>query len=247
MTIISAITRHWILNLAWECRREISDVIPFVEEMHLNVSKVPGVTANDYAAALLDLFNSGAIKVRFKDEDGSLANRSDLEAALHTRLLLPPISGRRTHRRDGPPILPPAVIRDAPDLAWELSPLGAEEWESLAQPDWNRFATVLSDPESGEMWSANLDLLMSELGWSRELNGIDIDKATLSLQVLRDFAITYWKVLPVVHHASFKCNWIEHRWTVEGTPDPEWFRMRRTSRFDWYTKPWMLSGWPAAK
>jgi hypothetical protein len=245
MTTTSAITRHWILNLARECRGRISDVVPFVEELHLNVRKVPGVTAEDYATVLLDLFDSGAIRVRSRDEEGSLAKRSDLEAVLHARLQLPPVSRMTFLRKKKPPTDPPAIIRDAPDLGWELTSQGGEEWESLALPDWNHFATILSDPESGEMWSSNFDLLMAELGWSRELNGVEIDRSSLNLELLHDYAITYWKNLPVVHHASFKCRWGEHGLSTD-RPEPEWFQKWWRSRHEWYTAPWMLPGWPAA-
>jgi len=247
MSTIIPIARHWILNLAWQFRGRVSDVVPFVEEQYLNVRKVPGVSAGDYAALFVDLFQSGAIRLRSTDEDQSyLANRSDLESVLEARLQLPPISGRKIYKKDGPPILPPAIVRNAPDLTWELSPLGGEEWESSAQPDWNRFATILSDPESGEMWSSNFDLLMGELGWCRELEGVVIDRTTLKLEVLHDFAITYWKVLPVVHHANFRCSWVDHGMGINGRPEPEWFRTWWTSRHDWFKNPWMLAGWPPA-
>jgi hypothetical protein len=244
MTTTSAITRHWILNLARECRGRISDVVPFVEGMHLNVRKVPGVTAYHYAAAFLDLFDTGAIRVRLRDEEGSLANRSDLEAVLQARLQLPPISRMTFLRKEGPSTVPPAIVREAPDLGWELSAHGGEVWETLAQPDWTHFATILSDQESGEMWSANLDLLMAELGWCRELNGVEIDRTTLSLEALHNYAITYWKVLPVVHHATFRSRWAEFGWPVQGRPEPEWFGDWFTSRGTWYKQPWMLVGWP---
>ena len=38
--------------------------MPFVEELHLNVRKVPGVAPAEYAAGLLDLFDSGAIRLK---------------------------------------------------------------------------------------------------------------------------------------------------------------------------------------
>ena len=221
--------------------------MPFVEELHLNVRKVPGVAATEYAGALLELLDSGAIRLRVIDGDeDSLANRSDLETILRARLQLPSISRMTFLSKKESSSSPPAIVREAPDLGWELSPLGGEEWETLAEPDWTHFAAILSDQESGEMWSANLDLLMAELGWSQELNGIDIDRTTLSLDVLNDFAITYWKVLPVVHHASFRSRWVDHGWPVKGRPGPEWFLSWWMSRDDWYKKPWILPGWPAA-
>ena len=248
MSTARAITRHWILNLAWECRRRVSDVVPFVEELHLNVSKVPGVAAIDYATVLLDLFDSGAIRLRLTDEEGKPhANRSDLEKVLEARLQLPPVSRMAFVGKKGPSSVPPAIVRQAPDLGWELSQRGGEEWETLAEPDWEHFAAILTGEESGEMWSANFNLLMAELGWCRELNGIEIDRATLSLEVLHDCAITYWKVLPVAHHATFHSGWVEHGWPpVKGRPAPNWFHNWWSSRDNWYKKPWMLPGWPAA-
>lgn len=221
-------------------------MVPFVEELHLNMRKVPGVAASDYAAVFLDLFDTGAIRLRLRDEEGSLANRSDLEAVLQARLQLPPISRMTFLGKKRPSTAPPAIVREAPNLGWELSAHGGEEWETLAQPDWMHFSTILSDQESGEMWSANFDLLMAELGWCGELNGVEIDRTTLSLEVLHDYAITYWKVLPVVHHATFRSRWVEFGWPVKGRPDPEWFGNWWRSRHNWYKQPWMLSGWPAA-
>ncbi len=247
MTTTNSITRHWILNLACEHRRRVSDVVPFVEELHLNVRKVPGVAPAEYAAGLLDLFDSGAIRLKLTDDDGSsLANRSNLETVLQARLELPPES-RKTFRNKGRSSgTSPTTACKVPDLRWELSEHGGEEWESLAQPDWMHFAAILTDQKSGEMWSANFDLLMAELGWCRELNGVEIERTTLSLEVLHDFAITYWKVLPIVHHAIFQSRWVEHGWQVKGRPEPKWFRNWWSSRSDWYKKPWLLPGWPSA-
>ena len=246
MSSIVATTRHWILNLACEIPCRVSDLLPVVKEERLNVIRIPGVQATDYAAALLKLFDSGEIRLRPRDEDESSSpTRAELNSVLEARLKLPPIlrTFGKNERQSG---VSPSSVREVPDLSWELSLLGGEEWETLAQPDWTRFATILSDKESSEMWSANFDLLMAELGWCRELNGVEIDRTTLSLELLRDYAITYWKILPIVHHAVFRSKWVDHGWPEKGRREPEWFRKWWVSRSNWYRKPWTLSGWPTA-
>ncbi len=68
MPVTNAIARYWILNLAIEFPRRLSNVVPFVEEEHLNVRKIPGVVPTDYAAMFLELFDSGSIRLRSPQE-----------------------------------------------------------------------------------------------------------------------------------------------------------------------------------
>lgn len=241
----SAITRHWTLNLAREMPAKVSDLLPSVKQERLNVLKVPGVSATEYASALLNLFDSGAIQARLlDDEDRSPANRPDLEAVLEARLQLPPIPETSADPRRANSGIRSALGRDSPDLAWELTLLGGEEWETLALPDWNRFANILSDEVSGEIWSSNHDLLMAELGWCRELTGLEIDRTSIQIEMLSNHAVTYWKILPEVYHAAFRSKDVNNEWTAKPLLEPHWFRKWWLSRHDWYTKPWNLPGWP---
>jgi hypothetical protein len=247
MPVTNAIARYWILNLAIEFPRKLSNFVPFVEEEHLNVRKIPGVAPTDYAAMFLELFDSGSIRLRSpsNDEEGEIAvSRSELESVLGARLLLPSVTskivmgpGRVRHS--------PINTDGSPDFGWELTQAGGEEWEALAQPNWERFINFCTDARSGDAWSSNLDSLMTELGWCRELHCVEIDRKTLSLEVLHDYSITYWKVLPVVYHATFRSKWAEYWWLGKGTVVPKWFRDWWLSRSHWYKEPWALPSWPA--
>ena len=55
------IVRRWILNLAIEGTRRLSDIVPYVESLHLNVRSVPGAATRHYSDAFLALFDAGLI------------------------------------------------------------------------------------------------------------------------------------------------------------------------------------------
>jgi hypothetical protein len=211
MEVSQGIVRHWLLNTAIEIPRKLSDLLPVVRGMLLNVPEVPDATPEAYASGVLALFDSGFIRIYFDgDSEGSEteASRLIVESVLQRRLAAPadtPLSPPATRRS----VHPRRVAPDTSDLRWQLTALGGEAWETLARPDWNRYVTILTDEESGEAWSANLDLLMAEIGWCRELNGVEIDRNTVSLELLQNHPITYWKLLPVVHRAAFRCRWVE--------------------------------------
>jgi hypothetical protein len=245
MSTTNAIARYWILNLAIEFPRRLSNFVPSVEEEHLNVRKIPGFAATDYVATFLELFDSSSIRLRpsLNDEEGEIAvGRSELESILEARLQLPPV----TSKIKGPGRVRHSLSTDgSPNLGWELTQAGGAEWEALAQPNWERYVDICTDHQSGEAWSSHLDSLMTELGWCRELRCVEIDRKTLSLDVLHDHAITYWKVLPIVYHATFRSIWTEYWWLGKGTEAPKWFRDWWISRSHWYKEPWMLPDWPA--
>lgn len=248
MYATNAITRQWILNLAIEFPRRVSHIVPFVDELRLNAPNVPQATPNDYVAALLDLFDSGSIRLRSASNNGQgevATDRSDLESVLKTRMLLPPGPRMPTWVKRGHD--PLADTRAIPDSVYELSQRGGEEWETRAEPAWENYVEILSGEESGEGWSANLDSLMVELGWCRELNGVDIDRKTLAIEVLRGHPITYWKTLPTVYHATFRNAWVEDHWPGKGPLELKWFRDWWVSRSQWHKRPWELPDWPDAE
>jgi len=245
------IIQHWILNLAIEGTRKLSDFLPVVESLYLNVLGVPDCSAEEYAKAVLALLDAGAIRLYFDIGEGEeiQPDRSLVEAVIRRRIQLPPV-GRipltKTPR-------PPREIRPAePDLMVKLTEPGGKAWERLAKPDWNRYVQSLTDSPrtitdvlAGEVWSANQDLLIAELGWYQELNFARIDRNTIQLEILHDYPVTYWKLLPVVYRATFSCTYSEESWQKKGLPDePKWFRDWRTSTNTWYQKPWDLTEWP---
>ena len=245
------IIRHWILSLAIEGSRNLSDFVPYVEDLHLNVHSVPGAMPHHYGEAFLTLFDTGLIRC-FRNENNEhreiLADRTLVESVLAARLQLPQVTSRIRRRMPGP------VGPASPDLGWELTGAGGEEWELLAQPNWERFVFDLFDPpdekgllKPGEAWSVNLDSLMLEIGWCREFNGEQIDLQSLTLEMLQNHPIVYWKILPVVYHAKFLC-----RSSVLEQPDylragEKWFRDWWISRRTWYREPWTLPNWPHAQ
>lgn len=237
------IVQHWILNLAIEGRRKLSDFVPYVEDLYLNVPPVPGATPHYYGEAFLALFDAGLICC-FLDKDDEerriSADRSLVESVLAARLQLPQVTSRTRLRAPGP------VGSSSPDLIWELSPAGGGEWERLAQPNWERYVHALFGLAAGHAWSASLDSLMIEIGWCSELNHEEVDRRSLRLEVLHNYPIVYWKVLPVVYHAKFLCRSVTGEQT-ELLERSKWFRDWWISRRTWYKEPWTRPNWPAVQ
>ena len=242
------IVRHWILSLAIEGSRKLSDFVPYVDCLYLNVHSVPGAAPHHYVEAFLALFDAGLINC-FRDEDdehGKIkANHSVVESVLTARLRLPQVTSKRRLRMPGP------VGPAGPDLRWELTTAGGEDWERLAQPNWERYVFALFGPQSdekspmaGDAWSASLDSLMVEIGWCGEFNGEEVDRQSLAVEFLHNHLITYWKVLPNVYHATFSS--VRHE-ESNLRAESKWFRDWWISRRTWYKKPWTLSTWPAAQ
>jgi hypothetical protein len=240
------ILRHWVLNIAVEGRRKLSDFVPYVECEYLNVREVPGAMATDYASAVAGLLDAGLIRFYNVTTSGvgTEVGRSAVDSVLQTRLHLPKLSGK-VRSRQGEPRASRAISPPTVDLSFELTPLGGKEWESRAEPDWGRYGPMLTGDESGEAWSAGLDLLLAMVGWYRELNGAQIDRNSVSINVLQDHPITYWKRLPTVYHATFACKWAGYRWD-SGFDEPDWFRDWWTSQSAWFRRPWELPDWPSA-
>ena len=125
-------------------------------------------------------------------------------------------------------------------MKFRLSSQGGAEWERRARPDWNRFAQPLTGMESGEAFSPNLDLLMAYMGWYKQLTSAKIDFSTIQFETLKDYSVTYWKSLPLVHRATFACAF------THGSPldEPSWFQNWWESLETWYKRPWELPDWP---
>jgi hypothetical protein len=243
MTASREIIQHWILNTAIEFRRRLSDFVPFVESESLNVNELPGATPNEYAAAFLALLDNGFIQaypaeIDDHQEDTANMDRSAVETILEQRLRLPRVTSRVRVRANQPK---PPSKPSAPDLRWRMTVLGGDAWERLARPDWNRYVSTETDDQRGDIWSANRDLLMAELGWYRELTSAKVNRDSVRIEVVDNHPITYWKVLPLVYHAAFSCTS-----DADASPMdlPEWFRDWWISQNQWYKEPWELPGWP---
>lgn len=250
MSASQEMIQHWILNTAIEFPRKLSDFVPFVESESLNVKEVPRATSGDYAAAFLALLDADFIQahpIHHDDGEETPIDRVGVDAILEKRLQLPRVT---SHIRRGVNRPKPSDGYPAPNLRWKMTTLGGEVWERLAKPDWNRYLLTLTDtpptnPLISDTWSANRDLLMADLGWSRELAGIEVDRDSVRVEILHNHPITYWKVLPLVYHATFSCRSAPDHWPGRNFWDtPEWFQTWWRSLSEWYKKPWELPGWP---
>jgi hypothetical protein len=125
--------------------------------------------------------------------------------------------------------------------SFELTQLGGERWEIVAQPAWDDILTASSDFDSGELCSPNRNLLMAYMGWYEQLEERKISVKTVEWQTHSDFQILYWKRLPLVHDVSFALQPGVRRRLI---PQPKWFWEWFVSTASWRKRPWQLPDWP---
>src|ERR1700743_1593071 len=133
MPVSQELIQHWILNIAINFPRRLSDFIPFVESESLNVKELPGVTPTEYAAAFLTLIDAGFVYAYHIETDAgetrARADRPEVEAILEKRLQLP-VETSRIRVRLGQPR--PSTKSFPPDLRWKITAAGGDAWESIA-------------------------------------------------------------------------------------------------------------------
>jgi len=239
--------QHWLLNAAIGYRCPLLYILPKVRGMTLNAIEVPGCRAEDYAEGLRNLYVSGHVLFTSKDPQDDVQSVSGI-AAILSRFLgysIEPSEERdaRAERQVDP------QVAKIPRIEFALTESGGALWESIANPDWGRFYGELSDYEAGEMVSPDLTLLMARMGWSSELLGDrTIEIQSIELEKHSDFPILYWKKLPHVYRATFKCHLAEARWKQPAHADhpiePDWFREWWPTTVTFYMKPWELPDWP---
>ncbi len=242
----SEIIRHWLLNTVVEFGVPLTSVFP-VAGHGLNVKPIPGCTSDDYAKALLELFDSGLVRFSSRGPGSVTGNRDGILRILDRCRVLSKddLFLRANHRLLTTHRLSKAL---GMQVYFELTPLGGDAWEKIAQPDWTRYlSTSTVFPVIGamtgecELISADRDLMIAYMGWYPEVSGEQIQMETVTWQAHTDFKIVYWKRIPFVHHASFQVQSVNQRWIGE---IPRWFQDRWISSQSWYTKPWDLHGWP---
>jgi hypothetical protein len=238
---------HWLLNTAIKFPRPLLHVLPFVRGLTLNAKVIPHCTPEDYAHGLLGLFRSEHLVFTSEDAEDDVQSSAGVDAILK-RFLRYPIE-LVPERHGAKKTQPPVPTLKIPKVEFALSESGGSLWESVANPTWDHFYDQSSDYQTGDAVSPDLTLLMARLGWFPELTsdeGIDIE--SLSIEEHTEYQILYWKKLPNVFRATFKCRRIEARWkkiSPTGDPfEPEWFRRWRSSTVHFYTHPWELSAWP---
>lgn len=241
--------KYWLLNTAIKFPRALLHIFPKSRGMTLNAPNIPGCTPEDCASGLISLFELGNVTFSSEDPRDDVATKPGLQAILERFLAckaeLPEDRYAREKRRIDP--LGPRMAC----VEFTLTEAGGALWESAAQPDWNRFYDQSSDYETGDAVSLDLTLLMARLGWFTELTsdeGIDIE--SLEVKDHADFPVLYWKKLPHVYRATFKCHRSEPRWPRRPNfafrPAPAWFESWQRTTYRFYTQPWELPCWPLA-
>lgn len=234
------------MTSAINCSVPLYLLFPAFSGGRLNLREIPGITAQEYARNLMDLFDSGLIEMTSEFPDDITTTRSGLSRILDRFLALSP------DVQPAPFGGTPPAIRNRPDLQvdFSLTPRGGEAWEKLAQPQWDRFLNGFStdaedDPNEmvGDWFSPDRDLLIAFMGWLPELNHEQIRLESITWETLSDHQVLYWKQLPFVYHACFRVRTSEDRWTHYSPP--KWFQDWRICAQHWYQPPWELPGWPS--
>jgi hypothetical protein len=241
------LVNHWLLNTAIDFPRPLLHILPKVRDMTLNAKRVPGCLPDDYVKGLGDLYLSGHILFSSEDPRDDVKSASGV-APILTRFrdysIEPPEERYARGERKVDPRDP-----KIPRVELALTESGGALWEGVAKPAWDRFYDELSDYETGEMVSPDLTLLMARMGWFSELlNDTTIDIQSIKLEERSDYPVLYWKRLPHVYRATFKCQRAEARWKKFENSDcpiePDWFRKWWPTTVTFYTNPWELPDWP---
>lgn len=241
--------KHWLLNTAIEFPRSLLHILPGIRGLTLNAKEVPGCDPEGYAQGLGELFRSGHIVFTSANPEDDVHSALGVDSVLNRFLGYPMEVTAEQHVTKKPqPVRPHLKI---PKVQFSLTESGGALWESIAKPEWNRFYDQSTDYEAGDAVSPDMTLLMANLGWLPELrNGVTIEVESLRIEEHFDYPVLYWKKLPRVYRATFKCHRAEARWKrVEWATfpiEPEWFRYWWHSTVYFYKLPWELSGWPSA-
>src|SRR5215472_14135400 len=79
---------HWLLNLAVEDPVWLGRVFPIVQGEALNVKPIPGCEARGYARSLIDLYDSGMIRLSSEVPGDDVESRQGVERILDRVLTL---------------------------------------------------------------------------------------------------------------------------------------------------------------
>ena len=237
--------RHWLLNLAIEVPISLYLLFPNVEGEALNVRPIPGCSAAEYARGLTELFDSGMIRMSSELPEDDVEGRPGVSRILDRFLDLPKdIRQVRFLRPDDGPLEGYGPNRPLSlQVSFQLTALGGETWQGIAEPDWTHILTESRTSKSGEVISPDRDLMMAHMGWYPQINNERIQLETVAWQTHSDFEILYWKRLPFVHRASFALQPADERWW--STAWPKWFDEWFSCARHWYKQPWELPGWPS--
>jgi len=242
------LVEQWLLTAAITFPCPMGYVFPVVEGLALNMIEVLGVDSEQYASALLALWDSRKIKISPPETERVIETRAEVCDLLDRLVRLDqhkPNARMVRYARRGGQTKGQEIVRD-PSLfvTFELTELGGESWEAFAEPDWTRFLDQLTDENTGEMTSVDLNLMMAYMGWFPPFAEHQVKRETVRVERVADYAILYWKRLPQVYLATFELETSTQRWQDGRIDGPTWFRDWWSATAVWYKKPWELNGWP---
>jgi hypothetical protein len=237
--------KHWLLNLAVEYSVWLGHLFPAVDCEALNVKPVPGCKAEDYARSMIELCDSGMVRLSSEIPGDDVGSKSGVERILDRFLKLANEDpALRHHGR-----LRPTFERNrlpGMQVDFKLTARGGEAWETMSDPDWTHILIVRVDSQSGDLFSPDRRLLMAYMGWYEEIEAQRIQPGAVTWQTHSDFEILYWKRLPLVYQASFSAQSTEGHTGPKWSAVPKWFREWYLSAITWHKQPWELPGWPSA-
>ncbi len=211
--------------------------------MSLNVKPVPGCRPEDYAKGLQDLWDARKILFRSELSGDNVENAQGVAKILDRFLQLSSDNPNFALLNRFEACQQGRLQSPIMNVSFELTQLGGQTWEELAEPDWAHFILGWTASDySGELFSPDRDRLIAYMGWYPEVNGERIRLDTVEWHIEKDFAVLYWKYLSSVHRATFTVDPTDSCW---GPMGPDWFRNWHSSTVSWYTHPWDLPGWPS--
>jgi hypothetical protein len=240
-SVRATLVKHWLLSIATEFPRGLNLLFPKIQGEALNVKQVPGCNSEDYAEALVQMFQEGFITFQSDSSEDDVHSELGVSRIVGRFLALARTAQKVQHGASAGPRNLVTSRRSA--VTFQLSESGGKEWEKLAEPKWFDCFMQSGDETSGDvdLTSQNLTLLMALMGWFEGPDHERVKAQGIRLVLHSNFQLLYWKNLSSVYQASFFVTPQE----AEHQKRPIWFAEWERSVRSWHKKPWDLSIWPS--
>ncbi|MBV9787090.1 MAG: hypothetical protein JOZ51_02875 [Chloroflexi bacterium] len=118
-------------------------------------------------------------------------------------------------------------------LAYALTQQGAQRWEAVAHPSWDRYYATrgLETITLTAMDRQLVQELLALYPYTHEHEAMVLD--SIQWDVERPWQVTYWKTLPVGYKVTFETIAKDHE------PGPEWAITKWQDLQQWYTNPFV--------
>jgi len=216
---------HWLLELMVIEPVPLVWILPSFNGQHTNSLPIPNYKSEDYLQLLISALRDRSIAMVSDDHAVTLEDA----VATVTRF-----------EKHGPE-------KPSNRLMFRLTDAGGKAWESLAEPQWEKFfkfeQTYISSNSddlrvSGLLASRNRDAVIAYLGWYERLESVNVQWDSLKIVTHTDYEAVYWKRLADVHEAIF--DGVRQKMD-RSVPAP--VRDWQLSLNNWYVKPWNRPDW----